>query len=113
MPWTNGPSRTSTPEWRKIRRACITRDGNTCAECGADGRTTRLECDHIIPVAEGGLDTLDNARMLCTTCHAAKTRRETERGRARRNAKRYRAKEPHPMDVILAQQQANQQAERH
>ncbi|UQE75802.1 HNH endonuclease [Gordonia sp. PP30] len=95
-PWVNGNSRTSTPAWRKIRRQAIIRDGNACTRCGADGRQVQLFCDHIIPVAEGGTDTLDNATMLCGPCHQPKTRSEAARGRQRRAARRYRPTEQHP-----------------
>lgn len=106
MTWTRGNSRTSTPAWRTIRRQALIRDGNQCTQCGADGRTTRLECDHIIPVAEGGTDTLDNARMLCLDCHAPKTRAETARGRARKSPRR--TARPHPADLLKGGEGANQ-----
>ncbi|WOC12583.1 HNH endonuclease [Gordonia sp. MP11Mi] len=96
MAWTNGNSRTSTPAWRAIRKQVIARDGNRCVDCGVHGDDVRLECDHIVPVAEGGTDTLENARMLCTTCHAVKTRAESNRGRARRAARGHRPPEKHP-----------------
>lgn len=76
-----GTSRTSTAQWKRIRSQARTRDGNRCVQCGADGRTTQLFCDHITPVAEGGTDTLSNAQMLCKSCHDPKTQAEAQRGR--------------------------------
>lgn len=99
MTWTSGGnSRTSSPAWRQLRRTAITTYGNHCNNCGADGRTTRLELDHIIPVAEGGQDTLDNAQLLCTVCHTPKTQAEAARGRARRSGRRQPRR--HPADNL-------------
>lgn len=97
MPWANGgTTRTSTPHWRNIRRQTIIRDGNQCANCGADGRIVQLECDHIIPVTEGGPDNLDNAQLLCKPCHQPKTQAEAARGRRRRTQHAHHPAEQHP-----------------
>lgn len=97
MAWQNGgTSRTSTPQWRKIRAQCIARDGNRCSRCGADGAEVPLECDHIVNVARGGTDTLDNAAMLCQPCHKLKTNAEAAEGRRARHASRKRPTPRHP-----------------
>ena len=80
------PSRTSTPQWRKIAAQARTRDHNRCTQCGADGRTTPLECDHITNAAAGGTDSLDNAQMLCISCHQRKTQAEAHAGRRMHNS---------------------------
>ena len=49
-----------------------------CTTCHA---TQRLELDHIVPLSQGGTDTLDNAQWLCHRCHARKTGRESAAGR--------------------------------
>jgi 5-methylcytosine-specific restriction endonuclease McrA len=36
---------------------------------------TRWEVDHVIPLALGGRDALDNMQVLCVPCHSGKTRR--------------------------------------
>ncbi len=55
------------------------RDKFTCALCGEKGR----ECDHIVPVSEGGGSCgVDNLRILCGQCHG----RETGELRKRLNA---------------------------
>lgn len=64
-----------------------------CAHCGA---TEGLRLDHIIPAAEGGPDTIDNAQRLCPPCHRAKTRAEAIRGRRRRDARGRIDPDPHP-----------------
>ena len=60
--------------WAAVRRAVFERDGHRCRKCGAAGR---LECDHRVPVNQGG-DPWDLAGMqtLCRSCHIAKSRRE-------------------------------------
>lgn len=42
------------------------RDDWRCVQCGKAGR---LECDHIVPLADGGTDDLANLRTLCRDCH--------------------------------------------
>lgn len=53
-----------------------------CVDCRASGRTrAATQRDHIIPLAEGGLDDESNTQGLCDDCHDAKSRREATRGR--------------------------------
>jgi len=48
--------------------------GGVCAECGCKtGGANGLEWDHIIPLAMGGGDTIENLQPLCRMCHRAKT----------------------------------------
>lgn len=83
---------------KQLRRFVWERDGGCCTFVGTGGHrcaeTLRVEIDHIIPVAEGGLTTPDNPRVLCETHN----RREAERvlgkervARARELAQRERA----------------------
>lgn len=41
------------------------------------------QVDHIIPLAEGGLDTIDNKQSICIQCHTIKTKEEARRGQKR------------------------------
>ena len=59
--------------WRRLRRLVFERDGYQCVACGKRGR---LECDHIVPISDGGTDDLANLQTLCRACHMAKTDRE-------------------------------------
>lgn len=54
-----------------------------CFKCANPTRTCPLrgenltlifDVDHVVPLCEGGSDTLDNMQALCPTCHAVKTR---------------------------------------
>ena len=53
----------------EVKRAVWTRDGKCCrwplASGGVCGSTTRLELDHIVPVARGGASTIANLRVIC------------------------------------------------
>lgn len=67
--WTRGKplQRRSIPD--RIRVAVMERDERTCVECGA---TENLTLDHIHPYSLGGMDTLENLRVLCGPCNSRK-----------------------------------------
>lgn len=60
-------------EWstasRYLRPALFERDENACRFCGS---TENLEADHIIPLARGGANELDNLQILCRSCNRRK-----------------------------------------
>lgn len=62
-----------------------------CADCGCKtGGANGLEWDHIVPLAIGGEDELDNLQPLCKGCHRAKTK--VDKGRiAKTKRQRQRA----------------------
>jgi len=53
----------------EVKRAVWARDGKCCrwplASGGVCGSTTRLELDHVVPLARGGTSTVSNLRVLC------------------------------------------------
>lgn len=57
------------PVPREIRQAVFERDGGRCVECGS---AFELQYDHVIPVALGGADTVENLQILCAPCNQAK-----------------------------------------
>lgn len=63
---------------QKINRAVMLRDGGLC-ECGA----LATQVDHVVPLFEGGSDSMDNRRAICTPCHDTKTQEEAQRARTR------------------------------
>ena len=90
MSWGQGRS----PRLRQHATRALPRH---CQHCGT---TSHLELDHIRPLAEGGSDHITNLQWLCHTCHLTKTRAESRRGIARRNAARRRPRPPHPGDTL-------------
>jgi 5-methylcytosine-specific restriction endonuclease McrA len=54
-----------------VRREVWARDGGQCTFRGPDGQRcparSRIEYDHIVPVALGGSSTVDNVRLRCKT----------------------------------------------
>jgi len=57
--------------------------GHLCAV--PDCYQPAAELDHIVSLAEGGSDDIDNLQGLCTTHHQEKTRAEAVRGQRRRH----------------------------
>lgn len=51
----------------------IERDGEYCQRCGT---TETLSIDHVIALANGGSNELDNLQLLCNKCNSAKGARE-------------------------------------
>jgi len=75
-----------------VLRAVWERDGGRCTFTGADGHRceerSRLEVDHVVPVARGGRSTVENLRLLCRAHnqHAAERTLGREKVSARREA---------------------------
>ena len=64
------------PLSREMRLTVFTRDGFRCRSCGYqahDSRGRRLHVDHIVPVALGGTNNLDNLQTLCDLCNIKKS----------------------------------------
>lgn len=57
---------------RKLRHEVFQRDGYRCRECGASKDEATLEIDHILPVAKGGTNDIDNLQTLCRECNRKK-----------------------------------------
>jgi 5-methylcytosine-specific restriction protein A len=81
---TYGQGRGGRP-WRKKRDAVMKRDCYLCQPCKAAGRLTlATQCDHKVPMAEGGTDEDTNLQAICDACHEAKTKAEAARGVGRK-----------------------------
>ena len=62
---------------RRERETVLERDDYLCVTCALHGRVTEgTEVDHIIPLWQGGSDTVSNKQLLCKECHKVKTRKE-------------------------------------
>ena len=58
--------------WQKLRMMALRRDCYICQVCGLPvGKGGHV--DHIVPLAQGGTNSLDNLQTLCATCHSRKT----------------------------------------
>ena len=55
-------------EFDHIREERLKIDNNTCKRCGRLIKS-KAHAHHIIPIQNGGLNTLDNLVTLCTECH--------------------------------------------
>jgi 5-methylcytosine-specific restriction protein A len=69
---------------RKLQQAReeLFRRNPYCVHCKAKGiARIATERDHIINLASGGTDDIDNTQGLCADCHKAKTQSESNRAR--------------------------------
>lgn len=57
---------------KRLRFEVFKRDHFTCQYCGTQPPTVVLVADHITPVAEGGLSTIDNLLTACEPCNQGK-----------------------------------------
>jgi 5-methylcytosine-specific restriction endonuclease McrA len=64
--------RTLTAEWQRLRWQVLERDNFTCRYCGQSAPNVVLEADHVIPVADGGDDSMENLVTACRSCNQGK-----------------------------------------
>jgi 5-methylcytosine-specific restriction protein A len=81
-----------TQGFSKAIRQAVLRKHRMCNVCGIN---VSVDVDHIIPVFEGGDDTVFNAQGICKACHKIKTQHESSRARSRAPRAR-RSIERHP-----------------
>jgi hypothetical protein len=60
------------PIRKKLRFDVFKRDGFVCQYCGAHPPDAILHCDHIVAVAVGGKDEIDNLVTACSACNLGK-----------------------------------------
>jgi len=83
--WTKAaPVKRITGRRLQAMRARLFARKPLCAECERCG-IVRLatQRDHVIPLAEGGLDDESNEQGLCDACHDVKSKAEAVRGRSK------------------------------
>ena len=71
LSWDKVPGRKQPQGWEKVRLEVLDRDAWTCRYCGCQDRT-RMEVDHVVPVAEGGTDDTGNLVASCKSCNRSK-----------------------------------------
>ena len=82
--WGKKPTATKRVTGRRLQamRASLFTRHPLCVECERQGRVTlATQRDHVIPLAEGGLDDSSNEQGLCEPCHEVKSLAEALRGR--------------------------------
>lgn len=65
-----------TADWLARRVRILTRDANTCRDCGMVVAGKDAHVDHIVPLEDGGTDADENLCCRCSRCHGRKTRDE-------------------------------------
>jgi len=63
-------TRRPIPGW--VRRALLRMQRHTCQICGQSSDHSKIEVDHIIPVALGGSNDFSNLQLLCLPCNRRK-----------------------------------------
>jgi len=58
---------------KRIRFLILERDGFRCRLCGKTAKDTRLEVNHMAPIAKGGTNSLANLWILCFDCNGGKS----------------------------------------
>ena len=58
---------------KRLRFEVLRRDNHTCRYCGASAPDVALTVDHVMPMALGGTDDLDNLVTACADCNAGKS----------------------------------------
>ncbi|MFH2043350.1 MAG: HNH endonuclease signature motif containing protein [Acidobacteriota bacterium] len=58
---------------KELRVQVLVRDKYRCKMCGRSKDEVSLHVDHIIPVAKGGTDEIDNLAALCSDCNIGKS----------------------------------------
>ncbi len=66
------PTYELVPLQPKVRFAVLNRDGFSCRYCGRSAPDVDLHVDHVIPVARGGTNDLDNLVTACADCNLGK-----------------------------------------
>jgi hypothetical protein len=66
-----------------LRFNVMERDFFSCVICGTTARDSKLEIDHIHPVALGGETTMKNLQTLCFNCNRGKSAKAPKKGGVR------------------------------
>lgn len=55
-------------EWELLKHIC----GDMCVSCKGESGLLNIEKDHIIPIYQGGSDSIENIQPSCAKCNASK-----------------------------------------
>lgn len=73
---------TRKPISKSVRFDILTRDGFRCRYCGVGPALTELHIDHVLPVALGGTNDVDNLVTACIACNLGKRTKLVSLGEA-------------------------------
>jgi 5-methylcytosine-specific restriction endonuclease McrA len=76
QPWRAGYY---DPAYLRNRELAWKRAAGHCEVCGIPIARAAAECDHIVPLRDGGTNLIENLRWECVTCHRKKTRLDRRR----------------------------------
>lgn len=81
-PWqrTHEVPRIRGRKLQRLRMELWAKNNGCCAKCGRVIVLTEMIRDHIVPLEEGGTDTVENTQPLCHPCSDEKTKHESQRG---------------------------------
>jgi len=105
--WDSSRRRKDPPGWKSIRQVVITRAQGQCEQSLAplDLPQSTIRCsypgtdvDHIINLAQGGNESLDNLQLLCAWHHKQKTAQEAKANRTKRTERHPGEKHPGILD---------------
>jgi hypothetical protein len=68
----------TSEEKQELKKQILKRDQNTCLCCGKNGRSAKLEMDHIKPDSMSGKTSIENLQTLCGECNHKKERDEID-----------------------------------
>lgn len=103
MPWESSTRRPDPPGWKALRQRVISRAQGQCEYLPpATGQAqTSQRCfypgkdvDHIVNVANGGTDDMENLQLLCDWHHKQKTQAEAKANRKPRSERHPGEKHP-------------------
>jgi 5-methylcytosine-specific restriction enzyme A len=84
IPRTRNTVRANSRERARQRKQLIARDGPLCRSCSTDTRVVAgAHADHIVALADGGIDDVSNMQLLCRICHDHKSAAESKARAAR------------------------------
>lgn len=67
------------PEYARNRQIRFERVRGRCESCGVALVVGAWESDHVVELADGGTNALENLRILCKPCHKRKTAEKRRR----------------------------------
>lgn len=68
-----------TPEWKRLRKAVLNRDGWRCTACGKPVEGSDATVDHIVPYSGPESNVMHNLATLCRSCNSTKQARTRAR----------------------------------